>query len=318
MKKWYTAIVRCLAALLLVCSITSCESLKEFAGSEEFLLITSVIAENEVLREQVPGFTLIAESANKVGSMFEEFSPENEYFIGRSVAGSILNYYTLADTPEMNRYLTTMANSLAALCVGVPHPMKGYFVAILDSPEINAFATSGGHIFITRGFVEAMENEDQMAAVIAHEMSHIQLKHGLGSIKNSRNWEAVKSVASTGYYLASDDKEQAKEVLDAFQGSVEAQMDTMMNSGYSKEAEFNADKHALYIMNAAGYNIKEMTAMLKLITKSTQKSTGMGKTHPTPEKRIAKLQSTYKELTAVPTDEARTARFMRLKKTVTP
>ncbi len=299
-------------SILLLVSLTSCASLGDLLNNEYVKVITTTIVESPILSEAAPGAALVAKSITALGSAFEEFSPENEYYIGRSVAGSILTHYTLADTPEMNRYLTVLANSLAVSCGSVPQPLKGYFVAVIDSPEINAFATPGGHIFITRGFIAAMENEDQLAAVIAHEISHVQLKHGLGAIKNSRNWEAVKSLSETGFYFAMEDKSRATEVLDTFESSVETVADTLLESGYSKNNEFDADKNAVYILSVAGYNFLEMENMLYLIDNPRfDETSGFGKTHPKPRDRIKELRNTYKELSSVPTDEVRTKRFKK-------
>src|SRR5215469_12178386 len=63
-------------------------------------------------------------------------------------------------------------------------PFNGFYVMILDTMQFNAFASPGGHIFLTRGLVEATTSEDMLAALIAHEMAHIQLKHGLNLISS--------------------------------------------------------------------------------------------------------------------------------------
>jgi predicted Zn-dependent protease len=61
---------------------------------------------------------------------------------------------------------------------------------ILDTREVNALTTSGGHIFVTRGFIALADSEDTLAAILAHEIAHIQLEHGVELINRmSLTWE---------------------------------------------------------------------------------------------------------------------------------
>jgi predicted Zn-dependent protease len=113
-----------------------------------------------------------------------ELSPVDEYFLGRAVGANLLSRYKIY---ARNAPLTDYLNSICfALAVNSSQPdlYAGYHVLILDSPEINAFATPGGHIFITRALIQAVESEDALAAVIAHEMAHIHLKHGIAAVNN--------------------------------------------------------------------------------------------------------------------------------------
>ncbi len=64
--------------------------------------------------------------------------------------------------------------------------IKSYYAAILDSNEINAFAASGGHLFVTLGLLDIVNSEDTLASVMAHEVAYIQLQHGIKAIKTRR------------------------------------------------------------------------------------------------------------------------------------
>ncbi|MDR0324377.1 MAG: M48 family metalloprotease, partial [Treponema sp.] len=135
-----------------------------------------------------------------VSAAQEDFTPEQEYYIGRAVAANILSQYRLWNgNPALTAYLN---NICAAITINSNPPegdvFNGYHVAILDSTEINAFATSGGHILITRGLISAAKSEDALAAVIAHEVAHIQLKHSLKAIKESRENQARASGVRAG------------------------------------------------------------------------------------------------------------------------
>ncbi len=287
--------------------LTSCETVK---------LIAEVVADSPIIKEVSPMTALIADSVRSVGNAVEEFSPENEYYIGRGVAGSILSYYKLADCPDMNRYLTTLANGIAFNSGSAPQPYKGYYVAVLESDEINAFATSGGHIFVTSGFIKLMENEDQLAAVLAHEISHVQLRHGLGAIQNSRTWDAIKSVSKAGFVVYKEidggKGEETARTINAYSDCIDVYTDTLVNSGYSQDAEYDADNHALILLHSTGYNAKEMISMLELInTPSRNTKSGFGKTHPEASDRIKECRTTLKKMNPYSTDSARTQRFQQ-------
>ncbi len=185
---------------------------------------------------------------------------------------------------------------------------KGYYVAILDSDEINAFATSGGHILITRGLLECTASEDALAAVIAHEVAHIQLQHNIKAIKSSRATNAILATASGAIKISG--KEDLIALTDAFGESVNEVVNSLVNSGYSQEQEFQADKTALMLMANAGYYPSAMTDMLHLLkTRLGSSNTGFGKTHPSPEARLLKVTIELKGISATDSSASRLQRF---------
>ena len=185
---------------------------------------------------------------------------------------------------------------------------KGYYVAILDSEEINAFATSGGHILITRGLLQCTASEDALAAVIAHEVAHIQLQHNIKAIKSSRATNAILATASSAIKISG--KEELIELTDAFGESVNEVVNSLVNSGYSQEQEFQADKTALNLMLNAGYNPVAMTEMLNLLkTRLGSDNTGFGKTHPSAQARLLKVNIELKAISAKDSSASRLQRF---------
>lgn len=195
----------------------------------------------------------------------------DEYVIGRDVAAAILSNYKLYDTnPELTEYINRI---LAALVINSPKPASynGFYAAIIDSDEINAFATPGGHILITRGLIAAAKSEDALAAVIAHELAHIQLRHGMRAIRSSRDTEDwVRQFMFFGGQIIAD----------------------RINAGFSHTQEFDADIIALSLLAAAGYNPNGLIEMLLELEK-TQSSirdsgihAGFNSTHPSPTSRL--------------------------------
>jgi len=112
-------------------------------------------------------------------------TPEEEYYVGRAVAANILSNYPPYNRPELNAYINKIGQGLALYSFR-PAIFMGYHFMVLDSEEINAFASPGGHILVTRGLLRKVQSEDELAAVLAHEIAHVALKHGLASVQGAR------------------------------------------------------------------------------------------------------------------------------------
>ncbi|MCL2410488.1 MAG: M48 family metalloprotease [Treponema sp.] len=246
----------------------------------------------------------ISVSARAIGTAAEEITPEQEYFIGRAVAANILTTHRLYNgNPALTAYLNHIA---MAITINSPRPdiFNGYRVAIIDSNEINAFATPGGHILITRGLINAARSEDALAAVIAHEVAHIQLQHGIRAIRNNRITQAIMatSVAAVGAVTELD----VNQLTDIFNESVGEIVHTMVHSGFSQAQEFEADNTAMALMAAAGYNPAALIEMLRSLPATT---TGFGATHPTPAQRITNAERTVGSFRVADNSTHRQARF---------
>jgi predicted Zn-dependent protease len=162
-------------------------------------------------------------------------------------------------------------------------------VAILDNNEINAFATSGGHIFITRGLVNAAKSEDELAAVIAHEVAHIQLQHSIKAIKTSRITQAlmVTGTAAAGAATGMN----VNELTNVFNESVGEIVLTLVNNGYSRDQEYEADNTAIGLLASAGYNPSALIDIMRqLNTVQSSVPGGFNRTHPTPANRITNAE----------------------------
>ena len=250
----------------------------------------------------------IKTSTAAVSRSIEEFTPEQEYYIGRSVAAVILSQYPPYNHSQANQYLNLIGQTLA-LASDMPEIFRGYRFLILNSDEINAFATPGGQIFITRGLLRCCRNEDAVAAVLAHEIGHIQLKHGIQAIEKSRVTDAVTTIAAeTARALRPN---EMKMLSQAFGGAIMDITTTMINNGYSRSYEYQADQAALKILRRLGYDPNGLVEMLVVMGKSL-KSGGkdFAKTHPSPGDRIGEIEEKLGKYARVRTPDARQARFM--------
>jgi len=256
-------------------------------------------------------FNILIKSAPAFIKAFEDITPEQEYYIGRAVGANILGMYRIYDR---DRELTLYLNKICrAITVNSQRPdiYNGYHLAILDSDEINAFATSGGHIFVTRGLIACAESEDALAGVIAHEVAHIQLQHGLKAIKNARMNQALIQTGSA----AVSEALPLGELTNIFTESIGEVINTMVISGYSQTQEFEADVTAITLMAAAGYDPAGLMVMLRTLEKNYNPSgSGFGKTHPGPAQRIANAEKTLSSYKSDNSGQYRQARYSAIVK----
>ena len=219
-----------------------------------------------------------------------DYTPEDAYYLGRAAAANILAVYEpYREKPELTHYLNLIC---IAIAVNSSQPIlfNGYHVMILDSHELNAFSTPGGHIFITRGLVEVCTSEDMLAAIISHELAHIMLKHGLGAAEQMEMNMELAAAADTAAAFAGNTR--AARRLMNFRESAAAIVDTVMINGYSRPQEFEADQKALSLLADAGYDPAAMLELLHLL-QSLERTRGIGliSTHPSLTDRISNVES---------------------------
>ena len=291
MKKFRIPVI-CAALALMLCTLASCASVPG-PFDEEFYGPSST---------EAAVFGSIMTSVQSIEKAAEEITPEEEYYIGRSVAASIASTYPIDNgSYKMTTYLNNICETLV-MNSEKPYLYKGYYVVILDTDEINAMATPGGHIFVSRGLIDCTESEDALAAVLAHEISHIQLGHSVSAIKASRTRAAVSDTAKAGLVttlatangkngitLSDKDMKKVFEAVDTISNASNEVVKTLVNTGFSKEQEYEADKNALHLLNDAGYDSYAMLDMLAQIETSSS-NTGWGATHPSPKDRIKKVE----------------------------
>ena len=260
-----------------------------------------------------------ADSINKgsaaVGKAFDKLTPEQEYYIGRSVAATILSSYSAFDNKAANDYLNTLGQALA-LSSDKPETFGGYHFLVMDTDEVNAFAAPGGLILISRGMLRCCKNEDEVAAVLAHEIGHVQLEHGLRAIKKSR-WTSAFTILGTEA-AKNLGGQQLAELTTVFEGSITDITDTVVNSGYARKLEREADASAITILMRVGYNPRGLCNMLTAMGKRLgHDDRGFAKTHPAPADRVADIE---KLLTAkaspIRLNKKRDARFSKALKNI--
>jgi predicted Zn-dependent protease len=216
----------------------------------------------------------------------EEFTESEEYFIGRSVAARILaTYHPVAD-PALNRYVGTLGRVVAAAS-DRPEIFGGYHFLVLDSDEVNAFAAPGGFVFVTRGLLGKVDSEAGLAAVLAHELGHVSLKHGLKSIRSSRLTKAFSILVVEGGKAYT--KAEIGELTEAFEGTLDDIVGTLVVNGYGRGLELDADALAVSTVRRAGYDPRPLASFIASLGSGKGDGRGFYKTHPSTSDRLAKL-----------------------------
>ena len=237
----------------------------------------------------------------KVGQAFqsasEEITPEQEYYIGRAVAATVLTTYKPWDSRKANDYLNTLGRALALASI-LPETYSGYHFLIMDTDDINAFGAPSGFILVSRGLLRCAVSEDDVAAILAHEIGHVSLKHGLSAISSARWTEAALQLGK--FAAESSNSAILRDLTSSFGGVISDIVKTMITSGYSQDLEKQADLEAVRILHDVGYDPHAMVRMLTVM-KAKLKPDGkdFAKTHPDPQTRIAYVTDAVKAQTLV-------------------
>ncbi|PIU53958.1 MAG: peptidase M48 [Deltaproteobacteria bacterium CG07_land_8_20_14_0_80_60_11] len=249
--------------------------------------------------------------ASKATEAARPITDSEEYYVGRAVAARILGKYKLDQNPKLTQYVNEVGETVARKS-SRPNPFRGYHFAVLDTQEVNAFACPGGIIFITRGLIQTCNSEDQLAAVLAHEVGHVANKDGINSISQARwteVWTAMGKEAVTMYGGS-----VAAGLVSLFEGSIDDVFKTIVVNGYSRQAEETADAAALTELTKAGYDPSAMVALLTALeAKGKGASSGIFKTHPPTSERLARVKTSVGQSPAESQGEKiRTERFKKM------
>jgi predicted Zn-dependent protease len=254
-----------------------------------------------------------AESVRKstvaVSRSLEDFTPEQEYYIGRAVGAVVLSKYPAYANTQVNQYINTLGQTLAAAS-NKPEIFGGYHFVVLDSDDINAFATPSGLIFVTRGLIRCCPTEDALAAILAHEIGHVQLRHGMQSIEKARVTEALTVLAQEGAKTLGS--REVAQLAETFSGAISDIANSMINNGYSRTFEYQADQASVVLVLRVGYNPEGLVDMLTVMEKKLKPGgLDFAKTHPAPWDRITEIQSHNQTFTPVATPNIRQERFLK-------
>jgi predicted Zn-dependent protease len=291
-----------LLLIIAVLSLSSCETMQSAAD------IATVVGQATGTITQTQAES-IRKTTKAVARSAEDFTPEQEYYIGRTVGAVVLSKYKAYDNSRANAYVNLLGQTLAQAS-DLPSTFGGYHFLILDSDDINAFATPSGLIFVTRGLLRCCKSEDALAAVLAHEVGHVQLRHGMQAIEKARVTEALTTIAAESAKTLGS--REVAELTRTFEGAIADITNTLINKGYARSQEYEADSAALTILKRVGYDPGGLTEMLTLMKRNLKPGgSDFAKTHPSPDDRIAHISASTAGYAAARLPAPRQTRFQK-------
>jgi len=234
-------------------------------------------------------FTASAQTPIKLHS--NKFSAQDDVKLGREAAAEAEQKMQLVRDPELAAYVERVGERLAvAIPTEFQHAEFQYYFKVVNARDINAFALPGGPMYVNSGMIVAAKTEDEMAGVMAHEISHVALRHGTAQVTKQQKYSMLSGIMGMG-----------GQILGGPIGSV-AQMGAQGVGVYllkfSREYETEADLLGARIMANAGYDPRELAKMFQTI-----ESQGGGggpsflSDHPSPKDRYARINQEAQSLT---------------------
>jgi Zn-dependent protease with chaperone function len=245
---------------------------------------------------------LLAQTAIKLPK--NKYTPQQDVELGREAAAEVRKQYPVIEDSRIDRYLDGLgARLVAAAPADLKQPVYEYSFTPVNVKEINAFALPGGPMFVNRGMFEAAGSEAEVVGVMAHELSHVLLRHGTANATKAENpWLQLGQVAGA----------IGGAVVGGAAGAAIAQgsqfgLGTILLR-YSRDYEKQADLLGAQIMARAGYDPRALGQMFETIARESRSGGSGGpqwmSSHPDPGNRTEYINREAGLLTvAAPADQ---------------
>jgi len=223
--------------------------------------------------------SLVAQTQIKYHS--NKYKIQDDVQLGRQAAQQAEQQYPLLNDGVVGSYVERVGGRLvASIPSQFQHPEFRYFFKVVNARDINAFALPGGPMYVNRGMIEAARTEGEMAGVMAHEISHVALRHGTAQATKGQKYGLLAGIAGiAGTILAGPQVGQLAQAPFA-----------VYFLKYSREYETEADILGAQIMAQAGYDPRDLANMFRTIER--QGGGGGGgwfSDHPSPSDRYARI-----------------------------
>lgn len=211
-----------------------------------------------------------------------EFTLEDEKKLGGEIYDKLEKSDALLKNARINAYITKLGNAILLENKKVPFDFR---FLVVDSSAINAFATPGGYVYINKGLILLVENESELASVIAHELGHANARHIADTIEKSNKINiATMAAVLAGALLGG----QSAAAVTTF--SLAAASTASLK--YSRENEEEADRLGASYLAAAGYTVQSAVDFMKIMRRYEFYSSTVPSyflTHPGTDQRITYL-----------------------------
>ena len=209
-----------------------------------------------------------------------KFKVQDDVKLGRQAAQEAEQQYPLLRDEEVRGYVARVGERLvAAIPPQFQHPEFQYSFKVVNANDINAFALPGGPMYVNRGMIEAAPDEGAMAGVMAHEISHVALRHGTAQATKAQKYGLLAGIAGiAGTILGGP---QVGQLAQAPFG--------VYFLKFSREYETEADMLGAQMMARAGYDPRDLAEMFRIIEQRGGGGGGFLSDHPSPSDRYARI-----------------------------
>src|SRR5690554_2221959 len=227
--------------------------------------------------------TLSLISSVGYAGLFDSLELSLEKDIGRSSYESIVSEMTVAQLePEEEERIQSIFNRLVNAC-GRRKELD-FTLTVVEEESVNAFALPAGYIFVHTGLLSYVQNDGELAGVLAHEIAHVDRKHGMDSVKRQIGMSLILQLVL--------DKNKAKEEL----GKIGSIAINLAQLGYSREAEFEADRYGVRFMEKAGFSKGDILGFWQRMVEEIGEQEvpeflQLFSTHPPTSERITKIEA---------------------------
>jgi predicted Zn-dependent protease len=212
-----------------------------------------------------------------------KYKPTDDVKVGRQAATEVEQQLPILRDADATSYLSRVGQRLVnSIPSEFQHPEFQYYFKVVNARDINAFALPGGPMYVNRGMIEAAHNEGEMAGVMAHELSHVALRHGTAQATKAQKYGLLAGILGIGGQILGGPAGAAAQIAGQGVG--------VYFLKFSREYETEADILGARIMANAGYDPQDLANMFKTIE---QQSGGGGggflSDHPSPTNRYARI-----------------------------
>jgi predicted Zn-dependent protease len=210
-----------------------------------------------------------------------KFSVQDDVKLGRQAAGEAEQQFPLLNDEQARSYVERVGERLvAAIPSQFQHPEFQYYFKVVNARDINAFALPGGPMYVNRGMIEAARSEGEMAGVMAHEISHVALRHGTAQATKSQKYGTLAAIAGIAGAIVTRNPGVGQLAQAPF---------AVYLLKFSREYETEADILGAQIMAQAGYDPRDLANMFRTIEQQGGGGGGFLSDHPSPSDRYARI-----------------------------
>jgi Zn-dependent protease with chaperone function len=209
-----------------------------------------------------------------------KYQPADDVKLGRQAAAEAERQFPLLRDSEVQSYVESVGQRLVSAIPGeFQHPEFRYYFKVINASDINAFALPGGPMYVNRGMIQAARSEGEMAGVMAHELSHVALRHGTAQATKAQKYSLLAGIAGiAGSIFAGPGV-----------GQIAAGSVGVYFLKFSREYETEADLLGARIMANAGYDPRELANMFQTIQRQGGGGGGFFSDHPSPANRYQRI-----------------------------